>query len=59
MTDPIRPFFDSLAGKRIPGGCAECNAEQCLEELTPNVWSLVIAHDARCPVLRTAEAGSN
>ena len=59
MTDPIRPFFDSLAGKRIPGGCAECNAEQRLEELVPNVWSLVIAHDDWCPVLRSQEARSN
>jgi hypothetical protein len=57
--DPIRSFFTSLAGKRIPGGCRECDAEQRLEEVAPNVWSLVIGHDDYCPVLRAMKAGTN
>ncbi len=59
MADPIGPFFSSLAGKRIPGGCPECDAEQRLEEVAPNVWSLVIGHDDECPVLRAKKAGAN
>jgi hypothetical protein len=59
VTDPIRPLFDALAGKRIPGGCSICTAEQRLEEIAPNVWSLLIAHDDDCPVLRAAKAGTN
>lgn len=59
MADPIRPFFDSLAGKRIPGGCDQCDAEQRLEEVAPNMWSLVIGHSDGCPVLRATKAGTN
>jgi hypothetical protein len=56
MIDPIRPFFDSLAGKRIPGGCPDCDAEQQLEEVAPGMWQLVIGHDTRCPFYRAEVA---
>ena len=59
MTDPIRPFFTSLAGKLIPGGCPECDAEQRLEEVAPNIWSLVIGHDDDCPFWRARNAAMN
>jgi hypothetical protein len=59
MVDPIGPFLSSLAGKRIPGGCSDCEAEQRLDEVVPNCWSLVIAHDDDCPVLRSSTAGLN
>ena len=59
MADPFRLLFDSLADKRIPGGCSTCDAEQRLEEVAPNVWSLVVCHDDRCPVLRAHKAVTN
>jgi hypothetical protein len=59
MTDHIRPFFASLAGKRIPGGCPDCDAEQRLEEVAPNAWSLVIGHDDDCPRWRAMHAETN
>lgn len=59
MADPLQPLFDSLAGKRIPGGCPDCDAEQRIQQFAPNVWTLVIAHDDHCPVLRSRAAGSN
>ena len=57
--DPIQPFLSSVAGKRIEGGCADCQAEQLLEEVAPNVWRLVIAHEDDCPAYRAMNAGSN
>lgn len=59
MVDPIRPFFDSLAGKRILGGCPTCDAEQRLEEVAPNMWSLIICHDDWCPFWRARDAEMN
>jgi hypothetical protein len=52
MTDALGPLFDSLAGKVLPGGCAQCHAEQSLEEVRPGVWSLTVAHDDDCPTFR-------
>ncbi len=59
MTEPIRPFLDSLAGKRIPGGCPQCEAEQRLDEVSPNTWALVVAHEGTCPFMRAMEAETN
>jgi len=59
MADPLRPFLDSLTGKRIPGGCTDCEAEQRIEEVAENVWTLVIAHEDQCPVLRLRLARCN
>ncbi len=49
MTDALGPFFDSIAGKRIAGGCPHCDAEQVLIEEIRGVWILTVAHDDSCP----------
>lgn len=59
MTDPVRPFFDSLAGKRVPGGCGDCSAEQHLDEVAPNVWVLSVGHKPGCPTPRASRAVLN
>lgn len=57
--DDLSPFFESLAGRRIPGGCTECRAEQKIEEVTAGVWSLTVSHERDCPVLRSRKARAN
>jgi hypothetical protein len=59
MPDPIDNIFSAAAGQEIPGGCDKCNAEQRLEQVATNVWTLVVAHDDWCPFLRARRAGSN
>jgi len=59
MADDIGNFLSSLAGKRIPGGCPTCNAEQMVTERSPGVWVLTVAHDAQCTVLRASKAVTN
>lgn len=54
MADNLGRFLASLAGKRIPGGCAKCNAEQRLDEQEPGIWRLVVAHEENCPVWRVS-----
>lgn len=54
MMDGLDNFLGSLADKRIPGGCATCEAEQVLTERMPGVWLLTIAHEDGCQQLRSA-----
>ena len=58
MTDPD-DFLRSLEGDEIPGGCDQCNAVQRTTEVIPRVWSVIVAHDDDCPVLRIKKANLN
>jgi len=57
MSD-LAAFFNSVAGRRIPGGCPTCTAEQVVTEREPGVWVLVIAHDRSCPAYAALGASS-
>jgi hypothetical protein len=59
MAANIDVFFESLAGKRIPGGCPKCSAEQVLEQAEPGRWLLVVAHEDDCAELRAQCAELN
>jgi hypothetical protein len=59
MTDALGPFFESLAGQEVPGGCDQCDAIQVVTEATRGVWVLDIRHEDECPVLRVRKARMN
>lgn len=44
-------LFANLAGKRIPGGCDDCNAYQEMHQEAQGVWVLGVFHDDGCPWL--------
>lgn len=43
--------LDGLLGRRMPGGCDDCNAIQQLTASAPGVYSLRVFHDTTCPTL--------
>ncbi|MEU3546279.1 hypothetical protein [Streptomyces longwoodensis] len=45
-----------LDGAVIPGGCADCNAEQHFRQDEPGMWFIGIAHDDWCPTWRRIQA---
>jgi hypothetical protein len=44
-----------LDGRRVPGGCAECDAFQTAELVEPEVWKINVVHDDDCPFLARLE----
>lgn len=62
MTDPppatIDDVLGSLAGRRIPGGCDDCDAYQTTSR-AHGIWTVNVNHDDWCPWLaaRRARAG--
>jgi hypothetical protein len=52
-------LLSAIAGKRIPGGCDECDAEQRVDEVVPGCWKVTVAHDNDCPTWRAVNAGAN
>ena len=51
--DRLRELTRRLAGRRVPGGCDECNAYQTMEEDAdlPGVFHIRIHHDDWCAFL--------
>ena len=47
---PAASALDALAGRRIPGGCDDCDAFQTMT-LTEGVYMLTVHHDESCPWL--------
>jgi hypothetical protein len=47
-------FLDRYLGQTLPGGCADCDAQQTLhrEPDAPNLFRLHIEHDDTCPTYR-------
>ena len=50
------PMLDAMTGKRIPGGCDDCDAYQTMREEAPGVYVLQVSHDETCPFYRQARA---
>jgi hypothetical protein len=54
MTAPRFPALSSLAalsGRRLLGGCGDCDAEQELTDMGDGVFVLVVRHAETCPRL--------
>ena len=49
--DDLPAALRALTGRRIPGGCDDCDAYQELEEASPGVFVNTVRHDDGCPVL--------
>lgn len=47
--------LDALAGRRIPGGCDDCDAYQEMTTDGGGVYVVTVRHDASCPWLRAHE----
>lgn len=52
---PLDAMFAQMVGKRIAGGCADCDAYQELEQQMPGIWIIHISHDTGCPTLARHE----
>jgi hypothetical protein len=57
--DELGQLFESLADKRIPGGCPSCDAEQMIQQVAPGGWSLTVNHGDGCPFWLARNAVSN
>jgi hypothetical protein len=48
MSNTRQPL-DNLAGRRLPGGCDDCDAYQEIAEPAPGVYVVTVRHDSTCP----------
>ena len=48
--------LDAMTGKRIPGGCDDCDAYQVMVRCEAGVYVLEVHHDDTCPFYRQARA---
>lgn len=46
------PSLDALVGRRVPGGCEDCNADALVRrDPESGVYVVTVAHDDGCPWL--------
>lgn len=48
-----RSVLDNMTGRRVPGGCPDCDAYQVITQEHPGVYVLTVHHDDTCPSYRT------
>ena len=52
MSGPRVPTTSALAelvGRKLPGGCDDCDAYQSVAQAGPDLYVLTVHHDATCP----------
>ena len=49
---PRHSVLDAVTGRRLPGGCDDCDAFQVLTQQAAGVYELAIHHDDGCPYYR-------
>jgi hypothetical protein len=49
----------ALVGRRVPGGCDDCHADQTVEQRAPGVYLLVVRHDDTCPAYQAMPTRGN
>jgi hypothetical protein len=52
QTGPLSAL-DALTGRRLPGGCDDCDAYQTVTHETAGVYRMVVHHDETCPFHRS------
>lgn len=58
-----QPIVDSpsalehLTGRRLPGGCDDCDAYQTVRRVEGRFYVLTVHHDETCPQLRAMQRG--
>lgn len=60
MTARPQSALAALVGRRLPGGCDDCDAYQTVRRLPADAWGsayvLTVHHDSTCPHLNGATA---
>lgn len=51
MTDSLDNLAVRFAGKRVPGGCEDCDAYQTFEREADGTYAVRVHHDDTCPWL--------
>lgn len=51
---PEESSLAPLTGRRLPGGCDDCDAYQVLSRCADNLYVLTVHHDETCPRLNRA-----
>lgn len=54
MTADPRPasVLEALTGRRLPGGCDDCDAFQTITKHGDGLYVLTVHHDRTCPQLK-------
>jgi len=45
-------YLDIMTGRRLPGGCDDCDAFQVMSRHADNLYTLTVHHDPTCPFYR-------
>lgn len=43
--------LDAMTGRRLPGGCDDCDAYQVMSRCADGLYVLTVHHDETCPYL--------
>ncbi len=54
--DPAAHIFADLLGRRVAGGCADCDAYQVIRREEIGFYRCTVHHDDDCPVLARHQA---
>jgi len=44
----LNEMFEALSGRRIPGGCDDCDAYQTMTQ-RDGIYAIEVSHDETCP----------
>lgn len=50
--DSLAPILAHFTGRKIPGGCPDCDAFQTVDTSQAPVFVLQVHHDDTCPTYR-------
>ena len=50
-SEPTRSALDAMTGRRLPGGCDDCDAYQRVTRYADGLYLLTVFHDDTCPWL--------
>lgn len=51
MNQPKPSALDAMTGRRLPGGCDDCDAYQVMSRCADGLYVLAVHHDDTCPRL--------
>ena len=55
MSDWLTDLLSPVAGRRIAGGCEDCDAWQTAHRDAIGMWHLTVHHDDTCPTYRVIQ----
>ena len=48
---PRTSVLEPMVGRKLPGGCDDCNAYQVMSRCADGLYVLTVHHDETCPYL--------